>query len=92
MFNNLFYYIKMYFVETCIDFFLYMMSIIVLRKKIGIGKNPYRQVRLPKNQKSESAKKIAIGASLIFIDPCVVEDISGVMRKLLVVKLLIYTN
>ncbi len=67
-----------------------MLSILVLRKKIRIDKNPYRQVRLPK--KSESAKKIAIGASLIFIDPCVVEYISGVMRKLLVFKLLIYTN
>ncbi len=30
-------------------------------------KNRYRQVRLPKNVKSESAKKIAIGASVIYI-------------------------
>ncbi len=67
MFNNLFYYVNN-FVEICIDFFLYMLSIyitiiIILRKKIGICKNRYRQVRLPK--KSESAKKIAIGASLV---------------------------
>ncbi len=41
-----------------------MLSIIDLRKKIGIGKNRYRQVTLPKNWKSESAKIIAIGASL----------------------------
>ncbi len=42
-----------------------MLSIIVLRKKIGIGKNRYRQVTLTKkNQKSESAKKIAVRASL----------------------------
>ncbi len=40
-----------------------MLSVIVLRKKSGIGKNQYRQVTLPKNRKS--AKKIAIGASLM---------------------------
>jgi len=64
MFNNFIYYVN-HFVEICKDFFLYMLSIIVLRKKIGTCKNRYRQVRLPKNQKSESAKKIAIGASLV---------------------------
>ncbi len=41
-----------------------MLSFIVLRKKIRISKNRYRQVRLPKNRKLESAKKIAISASL----------------------------
>ncbi len=40
-----------------------MLSIIDLRKKIGIDKKQYRQATLPK--KSESAKKIAIGASLV---------------------------
>ncbi len=64
MFNNLIYYVN-HFVEICIDFCLYMLSIIVLRKKIGICKNQYRQARLPKNWKSESAKKIEIGASLV---------------------------
>ncbi len=64
MFNNLFYYVNNFCIEICIDFCLYMLSIIVLGKKIGIGKNRYRQVTLPKNRKSESAKKIAIGASL----------------------------
>ncbi len=54
MFNNLFYLVKNVFVEICIDFCLYMLSIIVLRKKIRIGKNTYR----PKNHKS--AKKISI--------------------------------
>uniref|UniRef100_A0A673L4K2 SPT3 homolog, SAGA and STAGA complex component n=1 Tax=Sinocyclocheilus rhinocerous TaxID=307959 RepID=A0A673L4K2_9TELE len=38
-----------------------MLSIIVFRKKIGIGKNRYRQITLTKNRKSDSAKKIAIG-------------------------------
>ncbi len=60
MFNNLFY--VNFFFEIGIDFCLYMLSIIALRKKIGICKNRYWQVRLPKNR--ESAKKIAIGASL----------------------------
>ncbi len=47
------------------DFCLYMLSIIVLWKKIGIGKNRYRQVtpkKKKKKRKSELAKKIAIGA------------------------------
>ncbi len=43
-----------------------MLSIIVFRKKIGIGKNRYRRSHLQKNRKLESAKKIAIGASLVF--------------------------
>ncbi len=54
MFNNLFYYVnklKTFVVEICIAFCLYMWSIIVLRKKIGIGKNQYHKVRLPKNHK-----------------------------------------
>ncbi len=63
MFNNFFYYVNNFCIEICIDFCLYMLSIIVLRKKIVIGKNRYRQVTLPK--KSESAKKIAIGESLV---------------------------
>ncbi len=46
MFNNLFYYLN----NFSIDFCLNMLSIIVLRKKIGIVKNLHR--------------KIAIGASL----------------------------
>ncbi len=62
---NLFYYVNNFCIEICIDFCLYMLSIIDLRMKIGIGKNRYRQVTLPK--KSESAKKIAIGASLYLI-------------------------
>ncbi len=33
-------------VDICIDFCLYMLSIIVLRKKIGICKYRYRQLRL----------------------------------------------
>ncbi len=37
MFNNLFYYANNFCIEICIDFCLYMLSIIVLRKKIGIG-------------------------------------------------------
>ncbi len=45
-----------------------MLSTIVLRKKIGIGKNRYRQVTLTKNQKSESVMKIVIGASLFRAD------------------------
>ncbi len=39
---------KSVFVEICIYFCLYMLSIIVLKKKIKIGKNQYRQVTLPK--------------------------------------------
>ncbi len=65
MFNNLFYYVNNFCIKICIDFCLYLLSIIVLRKKIGIGKDRYRQVTLPKNWKSESAKKMAIGASLV---------------------------
>ncbi len=61
--NNLFYYVNKFCIEICINFCLYMLSIIVPRKKIGIGKNPYQQVTLPK--KSESAKKTVIGASLV---------------------------
>ncbi len=67
MFNNLF-YVNNFCIEICIDFCLYMLSIIVLGKKIGIGKNRYWQVTFPKNRKSESVKKIAIGASLLFIN------------------------
>ncbi len=48
MFNNFVYYVNIFSVEICIDFCLYMLSIIVLRKKIDIGKNRYRQVTLPK--------------------------------------------
>ncbi len=43
-----------------------MLSIIVLRKKIGIGKNRYRAGQTSQ-KKRKSAKKIAIGASLIII-------------------------
>ncbi len=50
MFNNVFYYVNHFFVEICIDFRLYMLSIIVLRKKIGICKNRYRQGTLTKNR------------------------------------------
>ncbi len=42
MFNNLFYLVKKKIVAICIYFCLYMLSIIVLRKKIRIGKNTYR--------------------------------------------------
>ncbi len=44
-----------------------MLSIIGLRKKIGIGKNRYRQVTLPKNRKYESAKKITISKKKDYI-------------------------
>ncbi len=40
MFNNLF----VFFALKTIDFCLFMLSIIVCRKKIGIGQNQYRQV------------------------------------------------
>ncbi len=42
----------------------YVRNLDVLRKKTGINKHRYRQVTLKKTRKSESAKKIAIGASL----------------------------
>ncbi len=35
--------------EKSIDFCLYMLSIIVFRKKIGIFKKRYRQVKIDKN-------------------------------------------
>ncbi len=69
MFNNFFYYANNFCIEICIDFCLYMLSIIVPGKKIGIGKNRYRQksisakIGIGKNryrQKSVSAK-IGIG-------------------------------
>ncbi len=63
MFNNLLYYVFFFVFEICIYFCLFMLSIIVLRKKIGIGKNRYRQGTLPKNRKS--VKKIAISESLL---------------------------
>ncbi len=63
MLNNLFYYVNNFCIEICIDVCcLYMQSIIVLRKKIGIGKIDIGRSHF---HKSESAKKIAIGASLI---------------------------
>ncbi len=61
-FYNFFYYVNN-FCWYLHRSFLYMLSIIVLRKKIVISKIRYRQVTLTK--KSESSKKIAIGASLI---------------------------
>ncbi|ROL44973.1 Protein O-mannosyl-transferase 2 [Anabarilius grahami] len=39
---------------------LFSSMLTVLRKKIGIGKNRYRQITPSKNRKSESAKKTAI--------------------------------
>ncbi len=48
MFKNLFYYVNMFFCWNVHILCLYMLSIIVLRKKLKIGKNRYRQVTLPK--------------------------------------------
>ncbi len=57
---------KLFWLIFAYIFFFYMRSITDLRRKIGIGKNRYRQVTLPK---ISEIKKIAIGASLMSSAP-----------------------